>query len=228
MRRAHGIHAASHPDVAVHAETWFHQLGEEVRKANLVETKGFGPFVADGAGGFRGRFATWSDNLDDWLATHLRVGWSGDGNREALDLFLAQDVVTEQDLATVAAKVGEAREWPIRSVLTHYDNRLDNLVVDEGRITVLDWGLSFAGVGIAQELIKLFETAPMSMQNPRVAAFLHGYGLSERECQQAIEDGKLMLVLDGLAMSYGWVGDPERLEGIRAWLRTVRRICAAW
>ena len=37
-----------------------------------------------------------------------------------------------------------------------------------------------------------------------------------------------MLVLDGLAMSYGWADDLDRLEGIRAWLRTVKRICDSW
>jgi hypothetical protein len=118
-------------------------------------------------------------------------------------LLLAQRNVTERDLSTLAAKVLHARGWPVRSVLTHYDNRLDNLIVDHGAITVLDRGLSPAGTGIAQEVIKLFESGPMSMQNPRVAAFLRGYGLTDRECERAIGDGQLMLVLDGLAMSYG-------------------------
>ena len=62
-------------------------------------------------------------------------------------------------------------------------------------------------------MIKLFETEPTSMQSPRVAAFLHSYGLSDSECVEAIEGGKLMLVLDGLGMSYGWVDQPDRLDG---------------
>lgn len=66
------------------------------------------------------------------------------------------------------------------------------------------------------------------MTSPRVAAFLRGYGLSDAKCANAIEGAKLMLVLDGIAMSYGWVDDPGRLAGIRAWLHTVKRICSAW
>jgi hypothetical protein len=34
---------------------------------------------------------------------------------------------------------------------------------------------------------------------------------TDRECEQAIEDGGLMLVLDGLAMSYGWAVDVDSL-----------------
>jgi aminoglycoside phosphotransferase len=228
IQRAHGTPAAAHPRVAADAADWFGQLGGEIRKAHLVETTGYGLFVPDGSGGYRGRFANWAEYLDRWLGVYLCVGRSRPEDEKVLDLFLAQGIVTERDLAAVASKVREAQDWPVRSVLTHYDNRLDNLVVDAGRITVLDWGLSLAGIGIRHELVKLFETEPTSMESPRVAAFLRGYGLSERECVEAIEGGKLMLVLDGLAMSYGWAEDPDRLDGIRAWLRTVKRICGDW
>ncbi len=229
IERAHGTIASSHPRVAESAAAWFGQLGAEIRKTHLVETSGFGMFVPDGSGGYRGRFSTWTDYLNRWLAVHLCIGPARPEDQKVLDLFLAQGIVTERDFATVASKVREAQEWPVRSVLTHYDNRLDNLVVDaEDRITMLDWGLSLAGIGISQELIKLFETEPLSMKSPRVSAFLHSYGLSEAECVKAIEDGKLMLVLEGIAMSYGWADDPDRLDGIRAWLRTVTRICRTW
>jgi len=229
IQRAHGTPAAAHPRVSENAAAWFGQLGAEVRKTNLVETTGFGLFVPDGSDEYRGRFATWTEYLNCWLGVHLCVGQTRPEDERVLDLFLAQGIVTERDLAVVESKVREAQEWPVRSVLTHYDNRLDNLVVDDAdRITVLDWGLSLAGIGIQQELIKLFETEPFSMKSPIVAAFLHGYGLSEPECVQAIEGGKLMLVLDGLAMSHGWADQPDLLEGIRAWLHTVKNICSGW
>lgn len=225
IERAHGTPAAADSENAV---AWFGQLGAEIRKTNLVGTTGFGMFVPDGSGGYRGRFSTWTDYVDSWLAVHLCVGASRAEDEKALNFLLAQGIVTEHDLAVVEAKLRDAQKWPVTSVLTHYDNRLANLVVDADRITVLDWGLSLAGIGIAHELVKLFETEPASMESPRVAAFLHGYGLSERECIAAIEDAKLMLVLDGLAMSYGWVNDPDRLGGLRAWLSTVKRISSAW
>ena len=68
----------------------------------------------------------------------------------------------------------------------------------------------------------------MSMENPRVAAFLQGYGLAVEECSAATEGGKLMLVLDGLVMSYGWANDPTRLQSIRGWLRSIKNICDEW
>ena len=231
VERADGILAAGHPGVEGHVTGWFGQLGEELAKTHRVRTAGIGMFVPDGTGGFRGRFATWAEYLDNWLGVHLCVGRSRPEDQKALDLFLAQGIVTEKHLARVAARVREAQEWPVTSVLTHYDNRLENLVVEAagaGRVTVLDWGLSLAGIGIAQELIKLFQTEPTSVESPRVAAFLRGYGLSYAEAVKAVEDGKLMLVLDGLGMSYGWAGDPDRLDGIRAWLRTVSRLCREW
>ncbi|HZC26721.1 MAG TPA: phosphotransferase [Actinopolymorphaceae bacterium] len=228
MQRAYGTPAADHPRSPEHAVAWFAQLGAQIRTTNLVETTGFGMFVPDGSGGYRGRFATWTDYLDRWLGVHLCRGQSRPEDRKVLDLLLSQGIVTERDFETLESKVREAQEWPVRSALTHYDNRLDNLVVDAGQITVLDWGLSLAGIGTRQELIKLFETGLMSMENPRVAAFLHGYGLSEPACVEAIEGAKLMLVLDGVAMSYGWAERPERLGGVEAWLRTVKRICGTW
>ena len=145
-----------------------------------------------------------------------------------MDLLLAQDVVSERDFSALASKVRDAQGWPVTSVLTHYDNRAENLVVEAGEITMLDWGLSLAGIGISQELIKLFETEPTSMESPRVAAFLHGYGLSHGESVEAIEKGKLMLVLEGLGMSYGWADNEDRLDGVRSWLTTVKRYCSAW
>lgn len=185
-------------------------------------------FVPDGSAGYRGRFASWTDYLDRWLAVHLCIGGSRPKDQRVLDLLLAQEIVTERDFATVASKVREARGWPVKSVLTHYDNRAENLVVGADGITMLDWGLSLAGIGISQELIKLFESEPTSITSPRVAAFLHGYGLTRPESLEAIEQGKLMLVLDGLGMSYGWADVLDRLEGIRAWLRTVKRNSSAW
>lgn len=228
IQRAHGTPAAAHPRLSEDAAAWFGQLGAEVRKTNLVETTGFGLFVPDCSDEYRGRFATWTEYLNCWLGVHLCIGQPRPEDERVLDLFLAQGIVTERDLAVVESKVREAQEWPVRSVLTHYDNRLDNLVVDDAGITVLDWGLSLAGIGIHQELIKLFETEPPSLESPRVAAFLRGYGLSEPESVEAIEGGKLMLVLDGLAMSYAWANDPHLLGGIRGWLQTIRRICRAW
>jgi hypothetical protein len=95
-------------------------------------------------------------------------------------------------------------------------------------LSLLDWGLAFAGIGIRQELIKLFEVAPTSADDPRVAAFLRGYGLLDSEGREGVEGGKLMLLLDGIAMCYGWADNPDRLDGIRNWLCTVKRIADVW
>jgi hypothetical protein len=35
-------------------------------------------------------------------------------------------------------------------------------------------------------------------------------------------------VLEGLGMSYGWADHADHLDGIRAWLRTIKRSCDAW
>lgn len=209
---------------------WFGLLGAEVRKANSVETTGFGMFVPAGDGGaYRGRLPTWPGYLDRWLAVHLCAGTNPRPEDEkVLDLILAQRIVTERDLAAVEAKVREARTWPAKSVLTHYDNRMDNVVADGDAITMLDWGLALAGIGVEQELIKLFEVAPTDATDPRVAAFLDGYGLTHDEAKHAVEGGKLMLVLDGLGMSYGWAAQPDMLGGIRGWLQTIKRLSSAW
>lgn len=228
IERAHGTPAPAHPGAGDRAVAWFWQLGEQVRKTNLVTTTGFGMFTTDRSGAYAGRYPTWPEFGDHWLRVYLCAGRFRSEDARVLDLLLRQRIVTERDLAAVESRVREAQSWPVSSVLTHYDNRLDNLVVDGDTVTVLDWGLSCAGIGIPQEMVKLFESGTMSMSNPRVAAFLHGYGLSDGECQEAIEGGKLMLVLDGLAMSHGWADQPGRHDAVRAWLRTVKRISSTW
>jgi hypothetical protein len=64
--------------------------------------------------------------------------------------------------------------------------------------------------------------------DPRVATFLQGYGLDLAQVDEVMEGAKLMLILDGLIMSYGWASDPGRVEGIRAWLETIKGICDEW
>jgi hypothetical protein len=162
------------------------------------------------------------------MEKYLFMGAMHQDARSIKALFLAQGIITQRELDKIAGQLHAAKAWPVQSVLVHYDNRLDNLMVNGAQISLLDWGLAFAGIGVAQELIKLFETAPLSMENPWVAAFLHGYGLAGDACTDAIEGGKLMLNLDGLAMSYGWASDPDRIGGIRSWLHTIKRICDEW
>lgn len=229
IERAHGTLATEHPELAAQQEvSWFEQLGAQACRTNQVETKGFGMFVPDGSDSIAGCYPTWPDFLSAWMRVYLCAGDAGPDDARLLDFLLSQHVVTERDLATVAARVQGAASWSVDSVLTHYDNRLDNLVINDGAVTMLDWDLSCAGIGLPQEMTKLFESGPASMDNPRVAAFLHGYGLSDAEAEGAIDRGKLMLVMDGLAMSHGWADQPQRLGAVRGWLQTVRNISSSW
>jgi hypothetical protein len=206
----------------------FRKMGGEVRKINSVRTEGFGAFIASDYGKYCGRFATWNDYIDYSIKKYLFMGQPSREARKVRALFLEQGLISGTELDKIAAKLNASKGWTVQSVLTHYDNRLDNLILDGEEVTLVDWGLAYAGVGIRQELIKLFETEPYSMENPRVAAFLHGYGLPADECAAAIEGGKLMLALDGLVMSYGWAKDSAGLPGIRGWLRTIMKICDEW
>lgn len=46
-------------------------------------------------------------------------------------------------------------------------------MINNPTVTMLDWDVSCAGIGIRQEMIKLFGSRLASMANPRMAAFLH-------------------------------------------------------
>lgn len=143
-----------------------------MRTTNQVATRGFGMFTVDGSGSIVGCYPTWPEFLTDWLQVYLCVGEARPDDARVLDFLLKQHIVTERDLATVATRVHDAATWTVDSVLTHYDNRA-NLMINNSTVTMLDWGLSCAGIGIRQEMIKLFESGPASMANPRMAAFLH-------------------------------------------------------
>lgn len=228
IERAHGTPATDHPDLEDQDVGWFEQLGAEVRTTNQIATAGFGMFTTDGSGSIVGCHPSWVEFLTDWLQVYLCVGDSRPEDARVLDFLLSQHIVTEHDLATVATTVQGAASWTVDSVLTHYDNRVNNLVITNDTVTVLDWDLSCAGIGLPQEMIKLFESGPASMDNPRVAAFLHGYGLSDAEAQKAIDSGRLMLVMDGLAMAHGWADQPQRRGAVRGWLQTIKSISSTW
>jgi hypothetical protein len=228
MQRAFGAKASTLACAAEKAPEWFGTLGQEIRKVNRIRTEGFGPFVLTANGQYRGQHAAWSDYLDHHIETYLFGDESCKEGQNVRALFLAQGIISPRELTKIVAKVEAAKGWPVESVLTHYDNRLDNLIVDGETVTVLDWGLAFAGIGIRQELIKLFEIAPTSLADPHVAAFLRGYGLTRDQAEEAVEKAKLMLILDGLVMSYGWANDPDWLGGIRAWLQTIKGLCDEW
>jgi hypothetical protein len=151
-------------------------------------------------------------------------------DRRVRDLFLAQDLLSGADMEKIAARLHAAKAWDTQSVLIHYDNRLANLLVDGGEVTLVDWGLAYAGIGLPQELIKVTEAPPASPEHSPMTAFLEGYGLAAGERAGAIARGTLMLVLDGLAMSCAWARADELtyLSGIRGWLQSIRKICDGW
>lgn len=264
MRRAPGSNASELKDAApARIAAWFRCLGAEVHKINQIHVTGFGEFVPadqpaepaaqsapDSSGqqaGYRGRYPTWSAYLDACIAKYLFMGPLNPQARSVRDLYLAQQITTAADLAKVAARLEAARRWDVQPVLVHYDNRLANLMVDvtgEGEaLTLVDWGLAYAGIGLPQELIKVTEAPHAAPPHDPMAAFLEGYGVPPSEWAEAIDRGTLMLVLDGLAMSYAWAEDlaanssanptlPSSyhgsLAGIRGWLQSIHRICAGW
>jgi len=248
MRRAPGTNATDLKDAApAQIAAWFRLLGTEVRKINQIQTTGFGEFVPAERSAhlpgrqvyFRGRYATWDAYLDACLAKYLFMGPLTSQACSIRDLYLAQGIATAADLAKVAARLEAAKRWDVQPVLVHYDNRLANLIVDGETMTLVDWGLAYAGIGLPQELIKVTEAPPAPPPHDPMAAFLQGYGVPAAEWAEVIDRGTLMLVLDGLAMSYAWaldlVANPAlpssnqgSLGGIRGWLQSIHRICAAW
>ena len=153
MRRAYGINAATHQDAsAAQVAEWFRRLGTEVRKINTIQTTGFGPLVPTEQGGYCGFHATWDAYLDACMAKYLFMGPLSQQARRIRDLFLAQEILSGTELEKIAAQLEAAKHWGTQSVLIHYDNRLANLMVDDEEMTLVDWGLAYAGIGLPQEL----------------------------------------------------------------------------
>jgi hypothetical protein len=236
MRRAHGLNAAAGKGASpAQVAGWFRRMGAEIRKINCIQTTGFGEFVPGEQGSYRGRYATWGAYLDACMAEYLFMGALSPHARRVRDLFLAQGIISGADLEKIAARLEAAKRWGTQSFLIHYDNRLANLIVNGEAVTLVDWGLAYAGIGLPQELIKVTEAPPAASEHDPMAAFLKGYGVAEQEWSEVTARATLMLVLDGLAMSYAWAGDSTALAdgsallgGIRGWLQSIRRICDAW
>ncbi len=229
MRRAKGILASSTASQASDAERarWFCRMGAEVRKINAIPLEGFGELIPTGDGTYCGRYATWADYLDACIARYLTPASANGHVRNACDRLLVHGILSSPDMAQIADRLHVAKGWETQSVLVHYDNRLSNLMVEGDEVTLLDWGLAYAGIGLPQELIKVTEAPPASVEHDPVRAFLKGYGLAEAEWDETIERSRLMLVLDGLAMASAWIetDDPVYLNGVHQWLRSIKRLC---
>ncbi|HLY64932.1 MAG TPA: phosphotransferase [Chloroflexota bacterium] len=227
MRRIHGRTAAEIEQSAdAQRAAWLHAMAAEVRKINSVRVEGFGEVVAT-AEGYRGRYNSWAAYLDACIAKYLLQGPLSHDDVAVRDALLGQGIVSTAHLERIAAQLETAKGWGTEPVLVHYDNRLANLVVEGNRIALVDWGLSYAGIGLPQELVKVTEAPDAPPPYLPMHAFLEGYGVPEGDWPVAIERGTLMLVLDGLMMTHSWASaDTESyLGGIRGWLTSIRRIC---
>ena len=231
MHRARGL-AADRYNRATKTDTanWFRRMGTEVRKINSIPVKGFGVVMPSGNGDYSGEHATWSAYLDACIAKYLFHAPLSMEEQAVRDLFFAQGILSENELDKIESQLNAAKSWGIEPVLIHYDNRLANLIVDDQEITLVDWGLAYAGIGLPQELIKVTEAPDASAEPTPMHAFLEGYGLAEKDWPEAIERGMLMLLLDGFAMSYAWAKDDvaANLVGIRNWLTSIKRISDNW
>ena len=103
--------------------------------------------------------------------------------------------------------------------------RADNLVVDSSGITMLDWGL-LAGIGISQELIKLFETKPTSMESRGWRLSSMATGFYTPSARRPSKEADARARRPGHVVRMGRRSGPARRH--QAWLRTVKRICDSW
>lgn len=199
----------------------FRALGESIRQVNSVPVTGFGEFVVDDALKYRGQHASWADYLTERASfCAIRSGRDHEGSHTH-SRFLAENILDAGHFAKILAHVEAAKQWNVAPVLVHYDNRTENVCVAGDRVVLMDWGLTIAGIGLPQEMVKV-----SGSENKQ--AFLDGYGMPVSQRVDVLKQRDLFLVLEGLALCRLAVEDNAPLGALRHWFESIARIISPW
>jgi Ser/Thr protein kinase RdoA (MazF antagonist) len=166
------------PSASEEISTW-QALGDYARRINSIPVAGWGrTLVADG------RFA------ESWTS-HLAYNIAALGPDDEL---VARGFLTEASSLRLRNELDHLMRRDLRFGLCHGDIALWNTLIDNsGRPWLLDWGCAASAVVPHYEINEILRTA--RPDEPQLAAFLTGYGLSSKELATMARELRVLAAL---------------------------------
>lgn len=164
-RRVTGSEATHHPK----RHRIIHELGRYAATINSITTTGFGSnFDWTGEGP---RHHAWTSYVKEEFEIDKR-----------LRLFAEHEILPENELREIARIVENASAHDGRASLNHSDLRLKNVIVDEGGdiAAIVDWEECLSTIAPQWELSIALHDLSIDEKH----AFIHGYGLSDRQIKE--------------------------------------------
>jgi fructosamine-3-kinase len=140
-------------------------LGKYARIFNSIKVTGFGEDMTS-----QGVF---SDSWQRYLNYNI-------DSLSANDKLLSMGIITQQQSRTILEKFLKLKNYNFNFGLVHGDLSLSNTIVDENKVTLIDWGCAEASIVPHVEFVDLFYNQSFN-HDLSLDDFLLGYGMSQSE-----------------------------------------------
>lgn len=158
------------------------KIGEYAKKINSVSTYGFGERLVS-----PGSFADTWDRYLDYNISSLNEN----------DKLLGLKVLTPENLNVVKDRFVSLKEKELKFGLIHGDLSLENVIVDNAKITLIDWGVAQSSIVPHMELVDLLQNI-LSDESDEFKNFLEGYGMSVSEYESIKQEMGVLNLLQAV------------------------------
>jgi tRNA A-37 threonylcarbamoyl transferase component Bud32 len=197
------------------------QLGSQAKLLHGIRIEGFGPLKEIEAGRWIGSFDSWHAFAK--FRFDSLINSSKCCNDDRHDTILSRKIIDKKELSLIHEKLRELQDWAQEPTLCHLDLRPCNSIIDEMKITVIDWGMARADAGIVAEL-GAFMSCGIQPSMDHCTALLYGYGVAPDRISELIEKAKLIVIENALLAARDLADSPsmKAKTWLAIWLKIIK------
>ena len=169
-------------DISENKEKIWHVIGSYAKKINSISTRGFGETMTS-PGDF-------SDSWERYLTYNIQ---SFDHNDELLKL----GVLTKEHSQLIKKRFIRLKDKQFHFGLVHGDLSLENVIVENDKVTLIDWGVAESTIAPHMEIVDLLQNQ-MSDTGSLFDNFLLGYGMDRDEYESLKPDIETLALLQAI------------------------------
>ncbi len=157
-------------------------IGSYAKKINSMTTNGFGESMVS-----PGVFA---DNWERYLNYNID---SLDSNDKLLEI----KAITREQSSIIKERFVKLKDKKFEFGLIHGDLSLENVIVEDVKVTLIDWGVAEATIVPHMEIVDLLQNQ-LSDDSPLFDEFLGGYGMSREKYELIRPEIKALALLQAM------------------------------
>ena len=172
-------------------------IGSYANKIHSISTSRFGEDMTE--------LGTFRDKWERYLSYNI-------DSLNSKDKLLQLKTITEKQSEEIKDRFIKLRETIFKFGLIHGDLSLENVIVQDDKVTLIDWGGAGSSIIPHMEIVDLFQNM-ISEKDKYFDCFLQGYGMDRKEYEfikPEIETLNLLQAIDKLR----WAIDrsPDKIE----------------